>query len=78
MPRFPTPWSKKRGKRSLGNPFAGVAGEVAFYVFVFLLGGFGLSLVLISRLAPQRVPQQVPPEACLPAAHPLTVARGNV
>ncbi|MCH5375291.1 MAG: hypothetical protein JJ992_15070, partial [Planctomycetes bacterium] len=63
MPRFPTPWSKKRGKRSLGNPFAGVAGEVAFYVFVFLLGVFGLSLVLISRLAPQRVPQQVPPEA---------------
>ncbi len=63
MPRFPTPWSKKRGKRSLGNPFAGVAGEVAFYAFLFLVGVFGLSLVLISQLAPGRVPQQVPPEA---------------
>ena len=63
MPRFPTPWSKKRGKRSLGNPFAGVAGEVAFYAFLFLIGVFGLSLVLISQLAPQRVPQQVPAEA---------------
>ena len=63
MPRFPTPWSKKRGKRSLGNPFTGVVGEVAFYVAFFLLGVFGLSLILVSRFAPERVPQQLPPEA---------------
>jgi hypothetical protein len=63
MPRFPTVWSKKRGKRTLGNPFAGVAGEVGFYAFLFLVGVFGLSLVLISQFAPERVPEQVPTDA---------------
>ena len=63
MPRFPTPWSKKRGERSLGNPFAGVAGEVAFFALLFLIGVFGLSLVLISQLSPESVPSQVPSEA---------------
>ena len=62
MPRFPRPWSKKRGKRLLGNTFAGIAGEVAFYAFLFLLGVFGLSLVLINELAPERV-SNVPTEA---------------
>ncbi|MDA9858180.1 hypothetical protein N9D23_08655 [Rubripirellula sp.] len=56
MPRIPTPWSKKRGERSLGNAFAGVAGEAAFYASLFLIGVFGLSLVLINRFAPDRVP----------------------
>ena len=57
MPRFPTPWSKKRGERNLGNALTGVAGEVAFYAFLFLIGVFGLSLVLIIRFAPDSVPQ---------------------
>lgn len=63
MPRFPTPWSKKRGKRSLGNPFTGVIGEIAFYAFLFLIGVFGLSLVVINQLAPEQVTEQVTPEA---------------
>lgn len=63
MPRLPMPWSKKRGQRTLGSPFAGVAGEVAFSAAAFLSGVFGLSLVLISRFAPQQVPDQVPAEA---------------
>ena len=29
MPRFPKPWSKKRGKRILGHALAGEAGELA-------------------------------------------------
>lgn len=56
MPRFPTPWSKKRGKRSLSSGLGGVAGEAAFYASLFLLGVFGLSLVLITRFAPLRAP----------------------
>jgi hypothetical protein len=52
MPRFPTPWSKKRGTRILGNSLTGIAGEVAFYACLFLIGVFGLSLVLINRFAP--------------------------
>ncbi len=63
MPRLPMPWSKKRGQRSLGSPFAGVAGEVAFSAASFLSGVFGLSLVLINQLAPQQVPDQVSTEA---------------
>ena len=55
MPRFPTPWSKKRGKRTSGNALTGVVGEVAFYALLFLIGVFGLSLVLIIRFAPQSV-----------------------
>lgn len=60
MPRFPRswfprPWSKKRGQRTLGNDLSGIAGEVAFYTLLFLIGVFGLSLVLIIRLAPASV-----------------------
>ncbi len=62
MPRFPRPWSKKRGKRIAGVALRGVAGEAAFYVGLFLLGVFGLSLVLISQFAPERAPD-VSPEA---------------
>ncbi|MEM8666477.1 MAG: hypothetical protein AAGG48_03110 [Planctomycetota bacterium] len=61
MPRIPTPWSKKRGERILGNAFTGVAGEAAFYAALFLVGVFGLSLILINRFAPIRVPVG-PPE----------------
>ncbi|MFK8112231.1 MAG: hypothetical protein AB8B91_08505 [Rubripirellula sp.] len=61
MPRFPTPWSKKRGKRILGNALTGVAGEVAFYTLLFFVGIFGLSLVLINRFSPESI--QVPSEA---------------
>ena len=61
MPRIPTPWSKKRGERILGNAFTGVAGEAAFYVSLFLIGVFGLSLILLTRFAPLRVPVG-PPE----------------
>jgi hypothetical protein len=39
----------------LGNSLTGLAGEAAFYAFLFLVGVFGLSLVLINRLAPQTV-----------------------
>ena len=62
MARFPRPWSKKRGKRIVGNAFAGVAGEVAFYAALFLVGVFGLSLILINELAPESVPN-VPTDA---------------
>ena len=62
MPRFPTPWSKKRGERSLGNALTGIVGEAAFYAFLFLVGVFGLSLVLINQLAPEAVPQ-IPPDS---------------
>ncbi len=51
MLRFPQPWSKKRGKRSLGHSFRGIAGEAAFFAGVFLIGVFTLSLVLIHRFA---------------------------
>jgi hypothetical protein len=57
MPRFPKPWSKKRGERILGNALTGIAGEVAFYACLFLVGIFGLSLVLINRFSPQSVPE---------------------
>ena len=69
MPRFPTPWSKKRGERTLGNALTGVAGEVVFYVFLFLIGVFGISLLLIVRFAPDAVPQF--PASTLPT--PLSV-----
>ena len=55
MPRFPTPWTKKRGQRQLTDPFAGVVGEAAFFAFLFLIGVFGLSLVLIHEFAPHRI-----------------------
>jgi len=56
MPRFPRPWSKKRGKRFASTALRGVAGEVVFYAGLFMIGIFLLSLVLISRFAPERVP----------------------
>ena len=62
MPRFPKPWSKKRGKRILGNALAGEAGELAFYASLFLVGVFGFSLVLINEVAPESV-SQVPTDA---------------
>ncbi len=62
MPRFPKPWSKKRGKRIAGIALRGVAGEAVFYVGLFLIGVFGFSLVLISQFAPERTPD-VSPEA---------------
>lgn len=55
-PHFFHPWSKKRGKRSLGGALSGVAGEAIFFAALFLLGVFGLSLVLVNRLAPQQAP----------------------
>ncbi len=54
MPRFPKPWSKKRGKRLLGNSLSGIAGEAIFYASLFLIGVFGLSVVLIACFAPER------------------------
>jgi hypothetical protein len=41
----------------LGNALTGVVGEVAFYALLFLIGVFGLSLVLIIRFAPDTVSQ---------------------
>ncbi len=62
MPRFPRPWSKKRGKRFASSALRGVAGEVVFYAGLFMSGVFLLSLVLINHFAPQRV-RDVSPEA---------------
>jgi hypothetical protein len=62
MPRFLTPWSKKRGERSLSGAMSGIVGEVAFFAFLFLIGVFGLSLVLIHEFAPHQV-AKVPTEA---------------
>ncbi len=56
MPRFPRPWSKKRGERIVAGALSGIAGEVAFYAMLFLAGVFGISLVLITQFAPERVP----------------------
>jgi hypothetical protein len=56
MPRFPRPWSKKRGKRLASSALRGVAGEAVFYTGLFLTGVFLLSLVLIGRFAPERIP----------------------
>lgn len=67
MPRIPTPWSKKRGERILGNAFTGVAGEAAFFSALFLVGVFGLSLILITRFAPLRVP--VGPAESIPSSN---------
>ncbi|MEM9587408.1 MAG: hypothetical protein AAGA03_09005 [Planctomycetota bacterium] len=47
------PWSKKRGERLLGHALGGLVGEAVFYLCLFLAGVFVLSLVLISRLAPE-------------------------
>lgn len=57
MPRFPRPWSKKRGERMLASALSGVVGEVVFFAFLFLTGVFGISLLLIVRFAPDAVPQ---------------------
>ena len=62
MPRFPTPWTKKRGERRLTGSISGIVGEVAFFAFLFLIGVFGLSLVLIHEFAPHQV-ARVPTQA---------------
>ena len=56
MPRFPRPWSKKRGKRLASSALRGAAGEAVFYLALFLIGVFLLSLVLINRFAPEKIP----------------------
>ena len=56
MPRIPQPWSKKRGKRFLGVALRGVAGEVAFFAGLFLVGVFAFTLVLLTRFAPEKAP----------------------
>ena len=53
MFRFPRPWSKKRGKRFIGTELRSILWEVAFYTGVFLLGVFVISLVMLTRFAPQ-------------------------
>jgi hypothetical protein len=59
--RFLTqPWSKKRGSRNLGGGVSSTVGEVAFFAVLFLVGVFGLSLVLINRFAPANVPANLP------------------
>lgn len=49
------PWGKKRGGRSLGSRWSGTAGEFVFFSLLFLVGTFGLTLVLINEFAPDRV-----------------------
>lgn len=48
--RFPKPWTKKRGKRILGGALSGAVGESVFYALLFLLGVFGLALMIVQRL----------------------------
>ncbi|MEM9644027.1 MAG: hypothetical protein AAF989_03445 [Planctomycetota bacterium] len=48
------PWIKKRGGRMLGHSLRGVVGEALFYASLFLLGVFGLALILVSRFSPVR------------------------
>jgi len=62
MPRFPRPWSKKRGDRLLSGILPGIVGEVAFFAFLFLVGVFVLSLVLIEQFAPEQA-AKVPTDA---------------
>ena len=50
MPRFPRPWSKKRGKRFIGTELRSLLWEAAFYSGVFLIGVFIVSLVLIGEI----------------------------
>lgn len=57
MPRFPRPWSKKRGQRFAGSAEGGIAVEAAFFAGLFLLGVFTLSLTLINRFAPEKAPE---------------------
>ncbi len=47
--RFPKPWTKKRGKRLLGGSLSGAVGESVFSAGLFLLGVFGLALMLFQR-----------------------------
>lgn len=51
------PWIKKRGARVLGSALRGAAGEALFFAGLFLMGTFGLSLILIHRFAPERAPE---------------------
>lgn len=51
MPRFPQPWSKKRGGRFIGDELRSILWESAFYSCVFLAGVFVVALVLINQLA---------------------------
>ncbi len=62
MPRFPRPWSKKRGKRFASTALRGVAGEAVFYAALILIGVFVLSLVLINRFGLDRIPVAESPE----------------
>ncbi|QDV64774.1 MULTISPECIES: hypothetical protein [Crateriforma] len=50
-PALLRPWIKKRGSRVLGQTFRGIVGEALFYAGLFLLGVFGLSLIIASRVA---------------------------
>jgi hypothetical protein len=64
--RFPKPWTKKRGKRLLGGALSGVVGETVFFATLFLLGVFGLALMLFqlwgdaSDLVKAALPEAVP------------------
>ncbi len=55
-PRLFRPWSKKRGERIIGNALRGVVGEAFFYACLFLVGVFGMALVVVARFAPERAP----------------------
>ncbi|TWU34203.1 hypothetical protein [Novipirellula artificiosorum] len=55
--RIPKPWTKKRGKRQIGHSLGGIAGEALFYASLFLVGVFGISIVLIAWFVPERAPE---------------------
>ena len=69
------PWNKKRGSRILGGRLTGVVGEAMFYASLFLVGVFGISLVLINRFAPAGIPfsaDQLPPALSPALSTPLS------
>ena len=64
--RFLTqPWSKKRGNRNIGGGVSSTVGEIAFFAILFLVGVFGLSLVLLNQFAPANLPAKLPRTAAM-------------
>ena len=75
--RFPKPWTKKRGKRLLGGSLSGAVGESVFFASLFLLGIFGLALMLVQRLSEaSQLVKAALPEA-VPDAFPGAVAAAS-
>ncbi|MEM6689078.1 MAG: hypothetical protein AAF664_06600 [Planctomycetota bacterium] len=53
--RLAKPWTKKRGSRRLTDAGAAAVGEAAFFFALLFVGIFGLSIIIVSRLAPEAI-----------------------